>query len=185
MKLRILLLAHISLLLLSNVYSQTDYEIIIENIQNDVWNSVDNISTLDATVTANINSIQSNGSWNDINYYSTAETGWSPINHLERIERFAKAYTLISSSYYQNPNLHSKIVNALNYWDSQDPQSTNWWWNKIQSPKKIGIILITLRAGSNQISPTLENNLIFQMNRGNPEYYLAANKLDIATGDPI
>ncbi|MEN7550960.1 polysaccharide lyase family 8 super-sandwich domain-containing protein [Rapidithrix thailandica] len=158
--------------------SPTDYETIMGRVRNEFWKG--NANDLDNTVGTYLASVQSDGSWTDIDYASTSRTNWSPHTHLTRVRDFAKAYTWQNSTYYTDTSLYQAIVNALSYWDVTDPQSNNWWYNQIASPQRLGEILILLRAGATALPSTLENNLITQMNRGNPGSWTGANKLDIA-----
>ncbi|MFV0540603.1 MAG: polysaccharide lyase family 8 super-sandwich domain-containing protein [Aestuariibaculum sp.] len=162
-----------------NVASQ-DYETILENIRTDILSN-NNTSENDIAVASLLLTIQDDGSWTDINYSSTANTKWQPLEHLFRINQLSRAYIDSGSTYHQDLNLFTVIENALTYWDTSDPQSNNWWYNQIASPRELGKVLVLLRAGSSSISNSLESNLISQMSRGNPEARKAANKVDIAT----
>ncbi len=177
---RILLFVIFSLFFVK-AHPQKDYEKIIGNIQNGEWESITNISSFDQQVSGDLSSIQANGSWPDINYNDESKNNWNPRNHLNRLKRFAVAYTHSESSFYGDAKLHSAIVKALQYWDNTDPKSKNWWYNEIAFPKTLGVTLIILRAGSKQIPNPLEDSLLSQMDRGNPMIKTGANKLDIAT----
>ena len=165
----------------------TVYELIIQRVQNTEWGNVSNVTILDDEVTNLVSTIKIDGSWDDIDYLSTAQTNWAPTKHLDRLKKLVMAYTLSSSSHYGNSELYSNISNALDYWYTADPRSTNWWMQKIGCPQRMGVILILMRSGDQQLSATLENNLISRMEAigGSPDaggsQGTGANKVDIAT----
>lgn len=159
----------------------SEYQTIMQHVQEVQWSKITDISSLNNTVESTLSSLQSNGSWTDINYSDRTFTVWKPIEHLVRVKNFALAYTMPTSNYYGSSVLYQAIVNSLTYWDQTDPQSDNWWFNQIASPQKLGEVLVLLRAYTNQSIPaSLEDSLIVQMNRGNPSVQAGANKLDIA-----
>ncbi|MBC9794663.1 polysaccharide lyase family 8 super-sandwich domain-containing protein [Sinomicrobium weinanense] len=160
--------------------AQTDFEQIMQQIRAENSKKITDIAALDNTVTGLLSDLNGDGSWPDIDYTSTSFTDWKPVIHLDRVIHMANAYTTSGSSYYQDANLHSSIQSALSFWDNSDPQSGNWWYNQIACPQRLGLMLIVLRSGAIPVDSTLENNLITQMNRGDPAKQAGANKLDIA-----
>ncbi|UGU18219.1 DNRLRE domain-containing protein [Sinomicrobium kalidii] len=159
-------------------YAQTDFEVIMQQIREE--NKITDIAALDNTVTDLLSDLNEDGSWPDLDYTQTSFTDWKPVAHLDRLIHMVNAYTTSGSSYYQDNSLHASIESALTLWDNSDPKSDNWWYNQIACPQRLGLILITLRNGHVPIDSTLENNLITQMNRGDPTKQAGANKLDIA-----
>ncbi|QIP12979.1 DNRLRE domain-containing protein [Spirosoma aureum] len=168
------------------LYAQSDFEIILSNIQKYAWGSLNNISGLDNGVEANLKTLlidQSRGGaryWADINYSSTSATQWKPMNHLVRVSQFALAYTMPVSKYYKNPELFEAIKKCLEYWQIRKPTSTNWFVYTIAIPKSIGETLVIMRAGDQRLSSELEDNLIKLMTGYSPENQVGANKLDVA-----
>lgn len=161
-------------------FAQTDYEVIMGQIREENYSRITDIAALDNTVTDLLSNLNVDGSWPDINYADRSRTNWGPVTHLDRLLSMGYAYTIPASQYYQDITLHSSIESALTYWDTSDPKSDNWWFNEIASPQRLGLLLIILRNGATPINNTLENNLIVQMQRGNPTAQAGANKLDIA-----
>lgn len=167
--------------------NQDVYSTIMQRVQEMEWDNAGSVSSLDNTVAGLITSINADGSWSDINYTSTAQTDWQPILHLNRLKSMTLAYTLSSSSYVGNTDLFLKITKALEFWHTSDPRSTNWFNQQIGSPQRVGVILILMRAGQQQISSTLENNMLARMESigGRPDQSgsqgTGANKVDIAT----
>jgi chondroitin AC lyase len=130
-----------------------------------------------STVQGYISSLQSNGSWTDIDYSSTAQTGWDPLTHLDRLLSMAEAYDDSASSLYHSASLETDISNAYNYWISADPTSTNWYDNDIAVPDAMGSIMVLV--GSNLTSTQLsEGNNLLQNARNtlsNPNYAVGSN----------
>lgn len=93
-------------------------------------------------------SLQADGTWPDINYASTAQTNWPPRTHLDRIRSMAKAY--VWGSLQGNATLRDDIFRAYDAWISRDPQSTNWWYQSINTPQYLGEILILMEP---ELSP--------------------------------
>ncbi len=160
---------------------------IMERVQAMEWDNAPSISSLNNTVSNLINSIESNGSWSDIPYGSTAQTAWEPIEHLNRLKSMVLAYTIEGTSFYGDETLYNHIVNALQYWQDSDPRSTNWFNQQIGSPQRVGVLLILMRAGENKVPATLENSMLARMQSigGRPDQSgsqgTGANKVDIAT----
>ena len=165
---------------LGNLYGQNAFDAIIQNTQISLLDEVTDITQLDLDVAAYLTAMNANGSWSDINYNSTSRGNWSPLSHLKRLLKMSECYTLSTSSYYQDSLLHSKLVEALVYWDTKDPSSSNWWYNQIAAPTSLGKVLVLLRGGLIQIPKSLENTLITQMQRGNPAQQHGANRIDVA-----
>lgn len=167
--------------------NQDVYSTIMQRVQEMEWDNAGSVSSLDNTVDGLITSINADGSWSDINYASNAQTDWQPIQHLNRLKSMVLAYTLNSSSHVGNTDLFLKITKALEFWHTSDPRSTNWFNQQIGSPQRVGVILILMRAGQQQISSNLENNMLTRMESigGRPDQSgsqgTGANKVDIAT----
>ncbi len=107
-----------------------------------------------STVQSDMNSLQANGSWSDINYANTAQTNWTPLTHLDRMDDMAKLYSDSSSSLFHNATLGADLSNAFNFWISANPMSTNWFDNDIAAPQALGsaMVLISSTLSSTQVS---------------------------------
>ncbi len=166
-----------------NVYTETEYDIIMNRIKDTEHNSVVNIATLNSDVTTFLSSIQADGSWADINYTDRSQSNWLPISHLDRLKKMVLAYTIEENSYYEkNEAIQIAIEKGLQCWYDKNPTSTNWWFQQIASPQRIGIILILMRYGKTPVSSSLESLLLSRMKSlgGDPESQDGANKLDVA-----
>ncbi|MDR0833309.1 MAG: polysaccharide lyase 8 family protein [Candidatus Symbiothrix sp.] len=167
--------------------AKNPFDVIMQRIQASEWENVTTIKALDARVAGLLSTIQDDGSWADIPLTNRAQTGWLPINHLNRVKNMVLAYTLTGSAYKDNPDLYTKISAALELWHTKNPTSTNWYYQQIGTPQRVGIILILLRAGAKQEHRSLETNMLNRMKTdgGRPDQSgslgTGANKIDIAT----
>lgn len=123
-----------------------------------------------------------NGSFTDIDYSKEDRTDWEPLIHIDRIYDFVFAYTNPVNKYYENDALYEKIVAALEYWYQRNPYCDNWWYNQIAEPQRIGVLLIQMRTGKQQIPADLEKRTLQRMKTdgGNPAEWTGANRTDIA-----
>ncbi|MGF6929563.1 chondroitin AC lyase [Chitinophaga sp. W2I13] len=163
---------------MSHAWGQTAYTTIMDRIRAELLSQSGSTATLDNNVTSTLATLQSNGSWPDVNYAYSATTYTADV-HINRVKTFALAYTKSASSYYKSTTLFTAIVNSLTYWNTTDPQSWNWYHNHISNPQRIGEILILLDTAQQSLG-SLRNALLTQMSRGNPSGQAGANKLDEA-----
>lgn len=122
------------------------------------------------------------GSFTDIDYSKEDRTDWEPLTHIDCVYDFVFAYTNPGNKYYESEALYEKIVAALNYWYQRNPYCDNWWYNQIAEPQRIGVLLIQMRTGKQQIPADLENRTLQRMKTdgGNPADWTGANRTDIA-----
>lgn len=144
------------------------------------------ISSAVSSTRSYMSSIQSDGSWSDIEYSSTAQTNWAPITHLDRLKAMAVAYIADGSSLKGDTTLYNDIVNGLNYWYTKKPTSTNWYMYEIGWPQRMGVILCLLRHGEKQVPASTEKNILTwqkSISKGpnqSGSQGTGANKMDIA-----
>lgn len=122
------------------------------------------------------------GSFTDIDYSKEDRTDWEPLTHIDRVYDFVFAYTNPGNKYYESDALYEKIVAALDYWYQRNPYCDNWWYNMVAEPQRIGVLLIQMRTGKQQIPADLENRTLQRMKAdgGNPADWTGANRTDIA-----
>lgn len=160
-------------------YSQDEFQLvetrIVDYLKADVT-----INSFNKDVSANAQTINSNGAWADLDYSSTAETAWKPLLHLNRIKQFSLAIALNNFDAVKKENLALHTVSGLRYWLAQNPKSKNWFQNDIASPTAIGEVLMLLQH-KNILPITLQDSLLKSMDQGNVIRAVGANKLDIAT----
>jgi chondroitin AC lyase len=156
------------------------FNLILSRIQQENEKTIP--TNLDSRVQSALNAYTSSGAFSDVDYGKTSITNWEPLTHVSRLSDFVFAYTRPDSAYYENIELYDKIVAGLQYWYDRNPRSSNWWYNQISEPQKLGIIMIQMRKGARQIPETLEAKTLERMRTdgGNPAAYTGANKIDIA-----
>jgi len=84
------------------------------------------------------------GQWRDLDYGDRARTHWSPAEHLVRLAQMAAAYRAHLYSPTEADELEQAILAALTFWVKNDPQSDNWWFNSIHTPKYLGQTLLLM-----------------------------------------
>ena len=122
------------------------------------------------------------GSFTDIDYARTDRTNWMPIIHVERLSDFAFAYTNPDNAYYGDDAIYEKIVKGLEYWQMRNPNCSNWWYNQISEPQKLGVLLVQMRVGKKLIPQELEDAILQRIRKdgGDPAKWTGANRTDIA-----
>lgn len=122
------------------------------------------------------------GCFTDVNYSRKDRTNWEPLIHVNRLYDLAFAYTHPQNAYYQNEEIYQKIVKGLEYWYERNPHCSNWWYNQIAEPQKMGVLLIQMRAGKKQIPAALETQTLQRIDKegGHPAKWTGANRTDIA-----
>lgn len=167
---------------ISNDSFKQSCKTIITRIATDERTAISDTKKLDKTITVFMSQMKDNGEFVDVEYMDMAHTNWKPILHLDRVKQMAIAYTSPQSKYYQSDELHTQITNALEYWITCHPKSSNWWYNEIAAPRRLGRILVLLKTGKKQLTKDTENDLLLFMEKtGNtPLKRTGANKTDIA-----
>ncbi|MDE5430650.1 polysaccharide lyase family 8 super-sandwich domain-containing protein [Elizabethkingia meningoseptica] len=109
--------------------------------------------------------LQANQQWDDVDYKDSAPNVWKAFDHLKRIHEMTVAYTAPWSSLKNDPEIFKAIENGLIYWNRAKPKNNNWWWNEIEAPRTLGVILIMLdqKDNRNRLSESLFTNLVKQM----------------------
>ena len=94
-------------------------------------------SVSDRLATKYIESMRSDGSWDNVDYANSRTGGWPALAHLNRIERMAQAYADPDSNYYRDDALKEDILSGLQHWLDKDYRNKNWWYKRIGVPKSI------------------------------------------------
>lgn len=160
--------------LCKNILSQSyNYEMTIANLD---------IDKINQKATKAFEEIQSDGSFADIDYQSHEQTNWKPDGHLVNLKNLCISYVNPNGKFYKNHEAYTKIINGLNFWQSANPTSTNWYMQEISSPQKLGCILVLMRFGEEKVPEETENAILERMKEtgGNPKKWTGANKADIA-----
>src|SRR5882757_9119116 len=106
-------------------------------------------------------SMNSNGSWSDVDYAATnsAANGaaWSPYRALDRMQAMAAASANPAGVNYHNAALLAGVRNALTYWFQVAPTSVNWWEVQIGIQLRMAKILLMLGG---LLDATLTTNIV-------------------------
>jgi len=97
------------------------------------------------------------GSWPDILMSDPTPGNWSTAEHLRRT-------TVLAATGRVN-----EAASGLRFWLDRDPQSSNWWWNRLYVPKALGQIVLLLDAAGSPLSSTQRRSISLLMERGGTE----------------
>lgn len=131
--------------------------------------------------------VNADGSLSGIDYADRSQSVWAPQAHLDKLNQLVLSYVKDGHANYGKADVYAAIEKMLNFWYDKDPRSTNWYMQQISCPQRMGLILILMRRGTNQLPATLEAKLIARMEAigGAPDQSgsqgTGANKIDIAT----
>ena len=110
----------------------------------------DALGALEAQARSDAATLQSDGSWPDINYSEIPSGSWSPWDHTRRLIIMAKAYRTPGQSLYNDPMLRAEIESALSYinhyYSVLTWPSGNWWFWSIGVPLDLGPTLVLMRG---------------------------------------
>jgi chondroitin AC lyase len=88
--------------------------------------------------------LEADGRWPDIDYASTARSGWPPEDHCTRMVAMTAAANRPGAAAADRTILLAAIHRAFAYWIAHDFQCPNWWYNEIGIPKTIGMTALLL-----------------------------------------
>lgn len=86
----------------------------------------------------------SDGRWADIDYASTANSGWPPENHCTRLLAIAATAGQRGTAASDRATLLAAAHRAFAFWVAHDFQCPNWWYNEIGIPKTLGAAALLL-----------------------------------------
>lgn len=89
-----------------------------------------------------LSTLNTNGSWPDIDYTDKKRSSWEPRKHAQRLFMLAKAHRSESMVYYRSPEVADAIHKGLKYWFDAGLTCSNWWYNQIGIPKTLGGVFI-------------------------------------------
>ena len=89
-----------------------------------------------------MSSLQSDGSWKDIDYKCQNLSYWSPATHLTRLRIMTAAWSSKNSPLYHSSELGAAVKRGIEFWVKEKRYSKNWWWNDIFVPMTLGHIFI-------------------------------------------
>ena len=88
--------------------------------------------------------LQASQQWEDVDYKNPTRTTWTAFQHLKKVKEMTIAYTAPWSSLRNNDKVFEAIQSGLQFWNTAKLKNINWWWNEIEAPRTLGIILIML-----------------------------------------
>lgn len=97
-----------------------------------------------SAIEKDINSLQHDGSWKDINYVDTSKTAFQHRVHLERMNELARALKKPGSRLYGDASVRKTVLSALDFWLAKDFRCENWWWNEMGTPSAMINLLMIL-----------------------------------------
>jgi len=86
-----------------------------------------------------LDGLDERGAWRDIDYDDVSRTHWGPANHPSRLAQLAEVYGA-----EKDEKVKDAVLRGLKFWVDQDPQSDNWWWNCISSPRDLSKTLLLM-----------------------------------------
>lgn len=86
-----------------------------------------------------LDGLEESGGWRDIDYGDVSRTHWGPANHPVRLAQLAEVYAVD-----QDEKVKDAVLRGLQFWVDKDPQSDNWWWNCISSPRDLSKTLLLM-----------------------------------------
>ncbi|NGM62521.1 DNRLRE domain-containing protein [Sphingobacterium sp. SGG-5] len=159
----------------------TVYDEIMENIRTVLYEEAGNWNTISSSAQGYLDDMNADGSWPGLSY-----TGDVPTAHLDRLKTMALAYTNDQSSLYGNDELYTAIVNGIQWWYDKNPDHSNWFYDQIAYPQRIGETLVLMRNGKKKIPFAVEIGTLGRMasKGGAPDQGgsqgTGANKMNIA-----
>ncbi|MFH0759196.1 MAG: polysaccharide lyase family 8 super-sandwich domain-containing protein [Bacteroidota bacterium] len=98
----------------------------------------------DAQVKELVETLGKDGSWSDINYVDTTNTGFDHQRHLGNILVMSRAFRNENSGFHLDRSLKKSIILALEFWTLHDFICENWWWNQIGVPGTLVSIMLIM-----------------------------------------
>jgi chondroitin AC lyase len=89
-------------------------------------------------------SMESDGTWANIDYSNKSRSGWQVPTHLSRVAVLARAYSASKSALHGDREVLVAALKGLDAWLRLDPQNPNWWWNQIGVPRTLLPIMLLL-----------------------------------------
>eukprot|EP01116_Phalansterium_solitarium_P022573 TRINITY_DN7505_c0_g2_i1.p1 TRINITY_DN7505_c0_g2~~TRINITY_DN7505_c0_g2_i1.p1 ORF type:complete len:714 (+),score=181.44 TRINITY_DN7505_c0_g2_i1:859-3000(+) len=88
---------------------------------------------------------RADGSWADIDYKDRGRAYWAPATHYERLLTMATAEYARGQPLFGNGTLAKQLVQGLDFWIDENPESDNWWWNEINAPLTVGQLCLIMQ----------------------------------------
>lgn len=128
----------------------------------------------------------SDGSYEDLDYDSSAKVYWEPLDHLSRLVSLSCAYINPQNEWYQSDILFDHIKSGLNYYYVTNPQKSskqeNWYAKTISEPLLFGKIFLNMKSGKKQLPEGFVHDYLsrWESQGGVPSDQTSANTTDVA-----
>ncbi len=118
----------------------------------------------DSQVSDWLDSMKPNGSWDDLDYDDQSRAGWQPYQHLVRMKAIADAVSREGGKFHDDKQARAQVIQQLEFWTQHRPQSKNWWYNRIGTPRMTRDVVVLL---GDHLPATLRDQAIevLQQNR--------------------
>ena len=156
-----------------------DYDLILRRYVDSLINTTSDIKAGINAAPYYANTMNSDGSWDYLDYDNKYVTDWEPLYHLVQLLRMAFAYTQPSSDYYGNEILYKSIMQGLRYWYKKNPTSMNWYANQISAPDYMIRILAVMESGVKQTEVLLKKQLLERINNSDPRAQPTSGKVKL------
>lgn len=107
-----------------------------------------------------------NGFFPDVDYADTQGNAynWKATQHLNKLIDMAYVYTMDNSPEKGNTALYNAIVAGVKAWTNTHPSAcSNWWYNQIAEPQRLGTLLIQMRKGKSLLPEEVEKPVLTRM----------------------
>ncbi|WP_407483242.1 polysaccharide lyase family 8 super-sandwich domain-containing protein [Elizabethkingia meningoseptica] len=126
--------------------------------------------------------LQEDQQWQDVDYKNPTRTTWTAYQHLKRVKEMTIAYTAPWSTLKNNDELFEAVHKGLQFWNKAKLKNINWWWNEIEAPRTLGVILIMLEQNKGkQLPEQLSKDLVKQMDYKRTNGVTGVNLADFDT----
>ncbi len=90
--------------------------------------------------------INTNGTWDDVDYADRGIGDWRPMPHLVRLRRIARSLAQPGQAPPAMQTGTDALNRGLRAWLQRKPMSDNWWHNTIGQQREIGRVIVLGRA---------------------------------------
>jgi chondroitin AC lyase len=120
--------------------------------------------------------IDTNGTWADVNYTSNNHVKWGSFKHVQRVLSMVRSFHCMScEALHADAATLEKVHRGLNWWLNQNPTPPQWWWRDIGLPNAIGGVMILL--GANATADELSKADAMMLGAGVPTHGTGENVL--------
>ncbi|OXX51568.1 hypothetical protein B9J80_13750 [Vibrio sp. V12_P9A6T4] len=123
------------------------------------------------------------GQWSDIDYVSSTAAAFPVTEHLDRLLALARCYTNIQCNESTSPVLLTSISAGMKHFAEAQYSHSNWWFNYIGIPQKVGELVVYVRANQIPVNAVDYQTLVdakYLNVRSHWSYGRGANAIDIA-----